>query len=75
VAGLSEGPPPRLLLGGEVAERRQKVEELVARVKGKFGAEGMTRATLLERERDVGGVSASLRGHGHAKVDGAGRKD
>ncbi len=64
VAGLVEGPPPRLLLGGEEAERRRKVEELVARVKGKFGTEGMTRATLLEREEDVGGVSASLRGRG-----------
>jgi DNA polymerase IV len=68
VASLSEGPPPRLLLGGEVAEKRQKVEELVARVKERFGAEGMTRATLLEREQDVGGVSASLRPHGHGKL-------
>jgi DNA polymerase-4 len=64
VAGLLEGPPPRLLLGGEAAEKRRKVEELVAKVKGKFGADGMTRATLLEREQDVGGVSASLRPHG-----------
>ena len=40
------------------------MEELVARVKGKFGTEGMTRATLLEREENVGGVSASLRPHG-----------
>jgi DNA polymerase-4 len=63
VAGLVEGPPPRLLLGGEEAEKRRKVEELVARVKGKFGAPGMTRATLLEREENVGGVSASLRPH------------
>jgi DNA polymerase-4 len=64
VAGLTEGPPPRLLLGGEEAEKRRKVEELVAKVKGKFGAEGMTRATLLETEESVGGVSASLRPHG-----------
>ncbi|MGO9714872.1 MAG: DNA polymerase IV [Polyangiaceae bacterium] len=64
VAGLVEGPPPRLLLGGEEAEKRRKVEELVAKVKGKFGVEGMTRATLLEREQNVGGVSASLRPHG-----------
>ena len=64
VAGLVEGPPPRLLIGGEEAEKRRKVEELVAKVKGKFGVEGMTRATLLEREESVGGVSASLRPHG-----------
>ena len=64
VAGLVEGPPPRLLLGGEEAEKRRKVEELVAKVKGRFGVEGMTRATLLEREQSVGGVSASLRPHG-----------
>ena len=65
-AGLTEGPPPRLLIGGEAAEKRRKVEELVAKVKGKFGVEGMTRATLLEREESVGGVSASLRPHGLA---------
>ena len=59
-----EGPPPRLLIGGEEAEKRRKVEELVAQVKGKFGVEGMTRATLLEREENVGGVSASLKPHG-----------
>ena len=64
VAGLTEGPPPRLLIGGEGAEKRRKVEELVAKVKGRFGVEGMTRATLLEREESVGGVSASLRPHG-----------
>jgi DNA polymerase-4 len=64
VAGLVDGPPPRLLFDGEGAARRRKVEELVARVNGKFGAEGMTRATLLEREESVGGVSASLRPHG-----------
>jgi DNA polymerase-4 len=64
VAGLVEGPPPRLLIGGEEAEKRRKIEEVVARVKGKFGVEGMTRATILEREEDVGGVSASLKPHG-----------
>ncbi len=64
VAGLVDGPPPKLLLGGEAAEKRRKVEELVAKVKGKFGVEGMTRATLLEREESVGGVSASLKPHG-----------
>ena len=67
VAGLVEGPPPRLLLGGEEAERRRKVEEIVAKVKGKFGVEGMTRATLLRHDVNVGGVSASLRGHRHGK--------
>jgi DNA polymerase-4 len=63
VAGLVDGPPPRLLIGGEAAEKRRKVEELVAKVKGRYGVEGMTRATLLEREESVGGVSASLRPH------------
>jgi DNA polymerase-4 len=66
VAGLVEGPPPRLLIGGESAEKRRKIEELVAKVKGRYGVEGMTRATLLEREENVGGVSASLRPHGGA---------
>jgi DNA polymerase-4 len=61
VAGLVEGPPPRLLIGGEGAEKRRKVEELVQRVKSKFGSDGMTRATLLQREESVGGVSMSLR--------------
>jgi DNA polymerase-4 len=61
VAGLVEGPPPRLLIGGEGAEKRRKVEELVLRVKSKFGSDGMTRATLLQREESVGGVSMSLR--------------
>ena len=46
---------------GEEAEKRRKIEELVSRVKTKFGADGMTRATLLQRETDVGGVSMSLR--------------
>ncbi len=61
-SGLVEGPPARLLFGGEEAERRRKVEELVLKVKTKFGAEGMTRATLLDRDQNVGGVSMSLRG-------------
>jgi len=61
-SGLVEGPPPRLLFGGEEADRRRKVEELVLRVKTKFGADGMTRATLLDRDENVGGVSMSLRG-------------
>ncbi|HEY2515051.1 MAG TPA: DNA polymerase IV [Polyangiaceae bacterium] len=60
VAKLMDGPPPRLLIGGEEAERRRKVEEVMAKVKGKFGIEGLTRATLLEREENVGGVSASI---------------
>ena len=63
VSGLAEGPPPKLLFGGEEADRRRKVEELVARVKGKFGGDVLTRATLIEREESVGGVSASLRPH------------
>jgi DNA polymerase-4 len=54
--GLVEGPPPRLLFGGEEADRRRKVEELVLRVKTRFGADGMTRATLLDRDENVGGV-------------------
>ncbi len=70
VAGLVEGPPPRLLFGGEQADKRRKVEELVAKVKGKFGVEGMTRATLLEKEENVGGVSASLNPHKKAFREG-----
>jgi DNA polymerase-4 len=60
-SGLVEGPPPRLLFGGEEAERRRKVEELVLQVKTKFGTGGMTRATLLDRDPNVGGVSMALR--------------
>jgi DNA polymerase-4 len=61
VAGLVEGPPPRTLFPDARAEKRQKVEAIIAMVKGRFGGEGMTRATLLEREENVGGVSASRR--------------
>src|SRR5205814_9232883 len=61
VAGLELGPPPRLLFGGEQADKRRKVEELVAQVKGKFGIEGLTRATLIDREQNAGGVSDSIR--------------
>ncbi len=63
VAGLEAGPPPRLLFGGEQADKRRKVEEVMAKVKGKFGADGaiLTRATLIDREESVGGVTGSLR--------------
>jgi DNA polymerase-4 len=60
-SGLVEGPPPRMLFGGEEADRRRKVEELVLKVKTKFGADGMTRATLLERDENVGGVPMAQR--------------
>jgi DNA polymerase-4 len=61
VSGLHEGPPPRTLFADERALRRRKVEELMVQVKGKFGGEGITRATLLEEEATVGGVSMSLK--------------
>jgi DNA polymerase-4 len=61
VTGLVDGPPPRTLFVDEQAVRRRKVEEVMARVKGRFGGEGITRATLLEEEEAVGGVSLSLR--------------
>jgi hypothetical protein len=50
-----------MLFGGEEADRRRKVEELVLKVKTKFGADGMTRATLLERDENVGGVPMAQR--------------
>ena len=61
VLGLHEGPPPRTLFADERVLRRRKLEELMVQVKGKFGGEGITRATLLEEEATVGGVSMSLK--------------
>jgi DNA polymerase-4 len=61
VGGLTEGPPPRTLFADPRAERRRKVEELMLQVKGRFGGEGIKRATLLEEEATVGGVSSTLR--------------
>jgi DNA polymerase-4 len=65
--GLVDGPPARLLFGGEEADRRRKVEELVLRVKTKFAGVGMTRATLLDRDQNVGGVTMSLRARARTK--------
>ena len=61
VAGLTEGPPPRTLFADVRAERRIKVEALMSQVKGRFGGEGITRATLLHEEETVGGVSGTVR--------------
>lgn len=51
VAELIEGPPPRTLFPDPAAEKRRKLESLVANVADKFGGAGITRATLLESER------------------------
>ena len=61
VAGLIEGPPPRTLFPDANKDRRMKVEALMSQVKKKFGGEGITRATLLDEEATVGGVSTTLR--------------
>lgn len=60
-AGLVEGPPPRTLFPDIQADRRRKVEELMAQVKGRFGGEGITRATLLQEEETAGGVAPVMR--------------
>jgi DNA polymerase-4 len=49
-AGLSSGPPPRLLFD-DGRERRQRVEQVVAAVQGKFSDQGLVRASLLEARR------------------------
>ncbi len=51
VAELFEGPPPRTLFPDVAAEKRRKLESLVANVADKFGGTGITRATLLGRDR------------------------
>jgi DNA polymerase-4 len=49
VAELTEGPPPRTLFPNVAAEKRRKVEAVVASVADKFGGMGITRASLITR--------------------------
>jgi DNA polymerase-4 len=52
VAGISSGPPPRMLVPDPQSEKRQKVEEVTARIGQRFKGEHIvTRATLLEKAR------------------------
>ncbi len=50
VAGLSPGPPPRTLFPDPTSERRLRVEDATARIRERFGARSLTRATLIEDE-------------------------
>ncbi len=47
-AGLSEGPPPKLLFS-DGRDRGQKLEEITAAIAGKFDGKMLTRATQLEK--------------------------
>lgn len=49
VADIVDGLPQPPLFPDRVAEQRRKVEDVVARVAGKFGTAGLTRARLLEK--------------------------
>lgn len=50
VADLREGPPPRTLFPDRAAEKRRTVEKIVADVADRFGAAGITRASLIDRK-------------------------
>lgn len=52
VAELAEEPPPTLF-PNRTAERRHKLEEVLAEVSAKFGDERVTRADLLDQEEAV----------------------
>jgi DNA polymerase-4 len=52
VAELAEEPPPTLF-PNRTAERRHKLEEVLAEVSAKFGDERVTRADLLDQEDAV----------------------
>ncbi len=58
--GLTEGPPPRVLFD-DGRERGRKLEEVAARIKGKFDDQSLTRATLLARAKGLGKDSTRRR--------------
>jgi DNA polymerase-4 len=60
VADLVEGEPAPTLFPDEKAERHKKLDEVRARVSGKFGEKGLTLAALLEDERANVGFTARL---------------
>jgi DNA polymerase-4 len=47
-SGLTEGPPPRALFPDPVQDRRRRLEEVVGKVIDRYGADGLTRAALLD---------------------------
>lgn len=51
VGGLGSGPPPPTLFPDRTAERRLRLEQVVASVGDRFGDARITRAALLERPR------------------------
>ena len=60
VHGLTEGPPPRVLFD-DGRERGRKLEEVAARIHGKFEDQSLTRATLLSRAKGLGRDSTRRR--------------
>jgi DNA polymerase-4 len=49
VAGLSTGPAQRTLFEDEQKKRRERIQEVTARIQGRFGDQLLTRASLLDR--------------------------
>jgi DNA polymerase-4 len=52
VSGLVPGPPERTLFPEARREKRHKLEQTVAALRDRFGPAGVTRATLLGKERE-----------------------
>lgn len=60
VAGFVEGEPPPTLFPDEKSERHRKLDEVRARVSGKFGDKGLTLAAILEDDHAGAGFTSHL---------------